>query len=137
MAATVFKGDTLLVYLDGVEIELQNECTLTATSDMIETTTKSSAGAKTFIGGDYGWTISCSGLADIADSSETNVIDFLTALKAGTVVLLGIGVSGGKYFTGSGLVSNCTVEGPRNGTASFSADFQGSGVLTLEDTNPS
>ena len=121
-------GKTILVQSGGVTIVGQVSGSLGMTGDMLDATTKdSTAGAKEYIGGETGWTISVEGLYDPAAGEQTN--DAIDDLQAGTQVVLKYGVLAGTYWTGNGYISSVNLDGPKNDLASYSLEIQGDGVL--------
>ena len=125
----IVAGDNIVFYLDGVKVTLQMDCTLNYTADMIETTNKDSAGAKSFIAGDTSWTMSGSSQLDWADTP--NAADIFADISAGTSVAVDMGVvTTGKVYGGNGYFTSFSIEGPRNGVGSVAFEVQGTGALT-------
>jgi len=124
-------GKNILLIIGSATVVGQISGGLAAAADMLDATTKdSTAGAKEYIGGETGWTISVEGLYDPA--AAEGVSEALGYLKAGTVVTIKYGQtgSGETYFTGSALISGVNLDGPKNDLASYSLELQGSAVLT-------
>lgn len=110
----------------------ESSSNLNLASDMIETTSKSSTGsAKTYIPGEYGGTISASGLYDPA-STDWGFTEAVAALKAGTSLtfLLGGVDSTDKYYTGSCYLTSVTLDNPQNDNSTWSAELQITGVVS-------
>ena len=125
----IVKGDEIVVYLDGVKVTLQTDCSLSYTADMIETTNKDSAGAKSFIASDTSWTMSGSSQLDWSDTP--NAADIFADISAGTQVAVDLGViTTGKVYGGNGYFTSFNIEGPRGGVGSVSYEIQGTGTLT-------
>jgi predicted secreted protein len=118
------KGDKIRFYNAGVVLSLEMEVTLTATLDTIETTDKDSGGWKTFEDGDKSWT--ASGSANLDWRSQT-----FTDFSAGDAVAIDVGsADDAKFYSGNGLITSWSLEGPRNGLSTFSFEVQGTGSLT-------
>jgi len=106
------------------------ETTLTVSMDTIETTDKDSAGWKTFEDGDKSWT--CSGSANLDwNASYENASTFFADIVAGDAIAIDIGSANDvKFYSGNGLLTEWSLEGPRNGLATFSFAAQGTGSIT-------
>ena len=123
------KGDNIRFYNDANVLSLEMEVSISASLDTIETTDKDSAGWKTFISGDKSWT--ASGSANLDWSASENASEAFANFVAGTAVAIDVGSSGdSKFYSGSGLLTSFSLEGPRNGLATFSFEVQGTGALT-------
>lgn len=125
------KGDTITITLAGVEYTLQLDCNYTETRDMLECTTKDSAGFKEYQAGDAGWKISFSGYVDTTNFAL--LFGAGSGIKKSAVGNFQIGPVGTQYFGGDGWVSNLTLDAPKNGITGFSVEVQGSGA-TFYDT---
>jgi predicted secreted protein len=123
------KGDNIRLYVAGYKIGLEMETSLSVTADTIETTNKDTAGWKTFIQGDKSWTVSGSAMLDW--SAQSNITQLFTAITAGTEAALDLGSSTDvKYYSGNGIITSWSFDGPRNGVATLSFEWQGTGTLS-------
>lgn len=123
------KGDNIRFYNAGATLSLEMEVSLSGSLDTIETTDKDSAGWKTFIGGDKTWT--ASGSANLDWSATENISQTFTDFTTGTAVAIDVGSAvDAKFYSGNGLITGWSFEGPRNGLATFSFEVQGTGALT-------
>jgi len=123
------KGDSIRFYRAGQALSLEMEVSLSATLDTIETTDKDSAGWKTFEDGDKSWT--ASGSANLDWTKQENASEIFTAFGTGDAVAVDIGSdSDSKFYGGNALITSWSIEGPRNGLATFSFEVQGVGSLT-------
>ena len=123
------KGDNIRFYNGGVALTLEMEVSISASLDTIETTDKDSAGWKTFVSGDKGWT--CSGSANLDWIAAENITQTYADFVAGTAVAIDVGSSANsKFYSGNGIINSFSFEGPRNGLATFSFEVQGTGALT-------
>lgn len=122
------KGDSIRFYKAGQALSLEMEVSLNASLDTLETTDKDSAGWKTFEDGDKSWTVS--GSANLDWSLQENATQIFSAFIAGDAVAVDIGSSDdSKFYSGNGLINSFSLEGPRNGIATFSFEVQGTGAL--------
>jgi len=123
------KGDWIRFYNAGIQLDLEMETTLTVSMDTIETTDKDSAGWKKFEDGDKSWT--CSGSANLDWTATENASTFFANLVTGDAIAFDVGSANDvKFYSGSGLLTEWSLEGPRNGLATFSYSVQGTGALT-------
>lgn len=97
-------------------------------ADDVDTTTFDSNGWKEFLAGLKEWSGSMEGNFKANDTNGQKAI--LAAWLAGTPLTLNLKVSSTITFSGSAYVKP-SIEVPVDDKASFSCDFQGTGVLTL------
>ena len=123
------KGDWIRFYNDGVQLDLEMETTLTVGMGTIPTTDKDSSGWETFTDGDKNWT--SSGTANLDWSATENASTFFANLIAGSSIAVDVGSANDtKFYSGNGLLTELSLEGPRNGLATFSYSVQGTGALS-------
>ena len=140
MASTGITNGTLIaIYKDvaGTLTKIANATSndFSITKDMIETTNKDSAGAKEYIAGEYGYTMSVEGMFE-EDGSVGALIswkEILTDLIAGTsvTIVMTSNVTGDIKLSGSAFFSDLNLTAPRNDVATFTASIQGTGALTV------
>lgn len=140
MASTGITNGTLIaIYKDvaGTLTKIANATSndFSITKDMIETTNKDSAGAKEFIAGEYGYTMSVEGMFE-EDASVGALIswkEILTDLIAGTsvTIVMTSNVSGDIKLSGSAFFSDLNLTAPKNDVSTFTASIQGTGALTV------
>ena len=140
MASTGITNGTLIaIYKDiaGTLTKIANATSndFTVTKDMIETTNKDSAGAKEFIAGEYGYTMSVEGMFE-EDASVGALIswkEIITDLIAGTevTIVMTSNVSGDLKLSGKALFSDLSLTAPKNDVTTFTASIQGTGALTI------
>jgi predicted secreted protein len=104
--------------------------------DMIDVTSKDSAGAKEFIAGEYGYTLNVEAIFEDDQSvgaSQISYKDLVTDLLAGTLltIVLTSNVSGDEKYTGAAFFSSLSLSAPNNDKATWTGTLQGSGALTL------
>jgi predicted secreted protein len=140
MATTGITNGTLIaIYKDisGTLTKIANATSndFTITKDMIETTNKDSAGAKEYIAGEYGYTMSVEGMFE-EDGSVGALIswkEIITDLLAGTsvTIVMTSNVSGDLKLSGSAFFNDLNLTAPQNDVATFTASIQGTGALTV------
>jgi predicted secreted protein len=109
---------------------------LDISKDMIDVTSKDSAGAKEFIAGEYGYTLNVEAIFEDDQSvgaSQISYKDLVTDLLAGTLltIVLTSNVSGDEKYTGAAFFSSLSLSAPNNDKATWTGTLQGSGALTL------
>ena len=140
MATTGITNGTLIaIYKDisGSLTKIANATSndFTITKDMIETTNKDSAGAKEYIAGEYGYTMSVEGMFE-EDGSVGALIswkEIITDLLAGTsvTIVMTSNVTGDLKLSGSAFFNDLKLTAPQNAVSTFTASIQGSGALTV------
>ena len=140
MATTGITNGTLIaIYKDvsGTLTKIANATSndFTIIKDMIETTNKDSAGAKEYIAGEYGYTMSVEGMFE-EDGSVGALIswkEMITDLLAGTsvTIVMTSNVSGDLKLSGSALFNDLKLTAPQNAVSTFTASIQGTGALTV------
>lgn len=140
MATTGITNGTLIaIYKDisGTLTKIANATSndFTITKDMIETTNKDSAGAKEYIAGEYGYTMSVEGMFE-EDGSVGALIswkEIMTDLLAGTsvTIVMTSNVTGDLKLSGSAFFNDLKLTAPQNAVSTFTASIQGSGALTV------
>jgi len=145
MASTGITNGTLIaIYKDvsGTLTKIANATSndFSITKDMIETTNKDSAGAKEYIAGEYGYTMSVEGMfeEDASVGASISWKEILTDLIAGTsvTIVMTSNVSGDIKLSGAAFFSDLNLTAPRNDVATFTASIQGTGALTVGTITP-
>ena len=135
----ITNGTLIAIYKDvsGTLTKIANATSndFTITKDMIETTNKDSAGAKEYIAGEYGYTMSVEGMFE-EDGSVGALIswkEMITDLLAGTsvTIVMTSNVSGDLKLSGSALFNDLKLTAPQNAVSTFTASIQGTGALTV------
>ena len=141
MATTGPVNGTLISIFKDVSGTLKKIANATSNSldiskDMIDVTSKDSAGAKEFIAGEYGYTLNVEAIFE-DDSSvgagQMSYKDLVTDLLAGTLltIVMTSNVTGDEKYTGSAFFSSLSLSAPNNDKATWTGTLQGSGALTL------
>jgi TP901-1 family phage major tail protein len=101
------------------------------TRDMLDFTDQQSTGGwKEYKGGEKTGTIDVQGLYD--ENSAQGALSAFDALDDGSEITFKFGekTTGTKYLTGTALVSNLTIDGPKNDPSSYSFTLQISGPVS-------
>jgi TP901-1 family phage major tail protein len=104
--------------------------------DMIDVTSKDSAGAKEFIAGEYGYTLNVEAIFEddaSVGASQQSFKDLATDLLAGTLltIVMSTNVTGDEKYTGTAFFTSLSLSAPNNDKASWTGTLQGSGTLTI------
>jgi predicted secreted protein len=145
MASTGITNGTLIaIYKDisGTLTKIANATSndFSITKDMIETTNKDSGGAKEYIAGEYGYTMSVEGMfeEDASVGAGISWKEIITDLLAGTsvTIVMTSNVSGDLKLSGSAFFNELNLTAPQNDVATFTASIQGTGALTVGTITP-
>jgi predicted secreted protein len=140
MASTGITNGTLIaIYKDvaGTLTKIANATSndFSITKDMIETTNKDSGGAKEYIAGEYGYTMSVEGMfeEDASVGASISWKEMITDLLAGTAVTIVMtsNVTGDLKLSGSAFFNDLKLTAPQNAVSTFTASIQGTGALTV------
>lgn len=126
------KGRTMLLRLGGVVIDKQLDCELTITQDVSEITTKASTDRFKEYQEDFiGVTGSVNGLLENVPATM-GIEDLFTEMKSTTAgtFLFSTGTATEITWSIGGIFTNIQCSFPKDGPGTFSASFQGTGVLT-------
>lgn len=104
--------------------------------DMIDVTSKDSAGAKEFIAGEYGYTLNVEAIFEddaSVGASQQSFKDLATDLLAGTLltIVISTNVTGDEKYTGSAFFTSLSLTAPNNDKATWTGTLQGTGALTI------
>jgi TP901-1 family phage major tail protein len=145
MASTGITNGTLIAIYKEVSGTLTKIANATSndfsiSKDMIETTNKDSAGAKEYIAGEYGYTMSVEGMFEEDGSVGASISwkEIITDLIAGTsvTIVMTSNVSGDLKLSGAAFFSELNLTAPQNDVATFTASIQGTGALTVSTITP-
>ena len=130
----IFNGTELGVYIDDTLIAAATDCSLSLSMETIDITTKDSAGWRELLAGTRSGSISCSGLIDYTDASNKDTTDLFVAFENRTSLTLAFQkaneVTGDLAFTCVGFLTSLEQSGGTEDTATYSATFEISGVIT-------
>ena len=104
--------------------------------DMIDVTSKDSAGAKEFIAGEYGYTLNVEAIFEddaSVGATQQSFKDLATDLLAGTLltIVISTNVTGDEKYTGTAFFTSLSLSAPNNDKATWTGTLQGSGALTI------
>lgn len=104
--------------------------------DMIDVTSKDSAGAKEFIAGEYGYTLNVEAIFEddaSVGATQQSFKDLATDLLAGTLltIVISTNVAGDEKYTGTAFFTSLSLTAPNNDKATWTGTLQGSGALTI------
>lgn len=127
----VFNGTNLGVYVGGTIIAAATDCSLSLNMDTIDITTKDSAGYRELLAGLRSGSMSCNGLIDY-QSSNQDTVDLVTAWTNRTSLTLKFSneITGDQSYTASGFLTSLEQSGGTEDTATYSASFELTGVVT-------
>jgi len=131
----IFNGTELGVYIGGTLIAAATDCSVSVSMETIDITTKDSAGWRELLGGTKSGSMSVSGLIDYNDGANKDVNDLFTALSDRTALTLKFAkanpVVGEDYnYSATGFITSLEQSGGTEDTATYSASFELSGVIT-------
>lgn len=125
-------GTSLVVAVGGTALAAAKECDLDISNAGRDTTTKDSAGwATSAADGKRSWKVSCKGLVDF--SSSYNVSSLFSSFTNRTTVTVTFGAltgSGLKMYSGTAVIKDLKMGAPVEESATFDAEFEGTGALT-------
>lgn len=128
----VDNGSNIFVKIGTKDVTGITTNAFTSAADMIEITTKKSAGgAKEYMVGELNRTFSASGLMD-PDSTDFGFFEAIAAQEARTPLAFVYGgiVIGDDILSGLCHISNVTKDDAKSSASTFSCDFQVTGVVT-------
>ncbi len=131
MATTgIINGTKFLVYDDGTAILGSRTCSISASMETREATTKESAGWSESLEGLRSWSVDADGLysQDVAHGHE----ELYTLISARTKLTLAFStqVTGDTKYIGSAWLTELSLEAGVEDSVSWSGSFQGTGALT-------
>mgnify|MGYP000865731183 CR=1 FL=1 len=138
MSSGTINGTLLRLYVDdsGTLKPIANLVSndISFTKDLIEVTSKSSAGSKEFMYGHFGASGSFEGRFEESTSIGTTEYSFeelYTAMVAGTnlTVVFTTNVTADRKYTGSALLGGLSLSAPDNDAASFTGDITITGAV--------
>jgi TP901-1 family phage major tail protein len=125
-------GKLILVKLGSTTYAGQTDTDISFETDTIEVTTKTSTnGAKEFLAGEQGTTISFSGLQAIDAATDVNtLVSDWKNRTVGSFVWGGV-EAGNLNITGSAFISSLSLTGNKNEGQGFSGSLQVTGDVTI------
>ena len=131
-SAGKLNGTNLLVYVNGVAVAHATSHTLNVNAEMIDATTKSSAGWKDVLPGLKDWSIDAEGI--VAWDATEGVSQAFADITGRTQVTVkfSMEVTGDKRYTGTAYVSTLSMSAPLEDVITYSLSFAGDGAITEE-----
>ena len=131
-SAGKLNGTNLLVYVNGVAVAHATSHTLNVNAEMIDATTKSSAGWKDVLPGLKDWSIDAEGI--VAWDATEGVSQAFADITGRTQVTVkfSMEVTGDKRYTGLAYVSTLSMSAPLEDVITYSLSFAGDGAITEE-----
>jgi len=136
--AGAINGTNVGLYVNGSLIAYAKNANISRSVNMIDITTKTSAGVSGASPGTRSWTCSIDGLVCYDDSSTKNA-EFLDGLVTGRTACTikfkptGTSKSGNAEWVGSCYIDSLEITAPMEDAMTFSASFTGNGALTKSD----
>ena len=125
-------GTLMTVYYNSTSLILSTiDCTLNVNQDLPATTNKGSGGWASHINGVRDWSIDFSGFFEDAGTGETTneLIAIVVAGTSAVTMKFGTSLAAATGWTGSGTISNMSIDAPTEGPATFSGTIVGTGAL--------
>lgn len=124
------KGNDLEVYIGGTLVGKSTSATLNVNSNLLDASTKESAGWLEQCVGQKSWDVSSEALVDF--SLTYGVSEMYTAFVAGTELTLVFGEGTGAVakFEGTAIISSISINAANEELATVSVSFSGTGALT-------
>ena len=130
MASTKLNGTLIGLYYSGAKVGAATSHELNIESDMIDVTTKDSAGWAEVIPGLKSWDVSMDGLLTYDETvGYEALMDALTA-KTLVAVKLSTEVTGNEKFYGNGYVTSLSQSAEQEAAGTYSCSIKGTGILT-------
>lgn len=126
-----FNGTNLGVYIGGTLIGASNECSLSLSMETIDVSTKDSQAWRYLLAGMRSGSVSVSGLIDYAGGTY-DVPDLFSAFTGRTALTLKFSTeeSGDQSYTATAYITSLEQSAGTEDTATYSATFELSGVIT-------
>lgn len=126
-----FNGTNLGVYIGGTLIGASTECSLSLSMETIDVSTKDSDAWRYLLAGMRSGSVSVSGLIDYAGGTY-DVPDLFAAFTGRTALTLKFSTedTGDQSYTASAFITSLEQSAGTEDTATYSATFELSGVIT-------
>jgi len=121
-------GKLIVLQLGGYTVVGQTTGSINFAADMLDATTKDSAGWKEFVAGEKNATISVGGLYDPA--AATGAEEIIAYLFVGSSLTWKFGqlTAGSTYWNGNGLIVSINIQGDKNTLSSYTVEIQNTGT---------
>ena len=124
-------GTSFLLYSAGNAIAYSRTCTVNRTVNMIDVTSKTSAGNTDILPGLRDATMDVDGLVALDSNYNFEYLDGLVTGRTRVMLKFSTNTSGDGYLHGYGYITSLSASAPYEDATTFSASFQIDGALTL------
>jgi predicted secreted protein len=125
-------GTDLLIYVGGVAVGHSTSSSININADMIDATTKGSAGWKDVLPGLKDWSMDVEGLVDYGQVEGFSECFANVANGTQIVAKFGTEVTGDVRYTGNAYVSSLSQSAPMEDVVTYSFTLTGDGALAEE-----
>ena len=126
----VINGKLFGVYIDGTLIGLAKSADISLSHEVRDTTTKDDDGWKTIAEGGRSWTAKTDNLVSFSATYNYEELFDLVTNRTEVTISFETNVSGDSRMWGRGYISSLDLNAPNQESVSFTASFEGDGVLT-------
>ena len=130
----VVNGTNLVITLGGTAIANAQEVSLTLNHDVIDVTTKDSAGNRELIAGQKSGSMSCNGLQEFSGSNGIKALTAAFNTGAEVALVFDQVATNGETFSANGLLTSLEISGGTDDAPSYSASFELTGAITKAST---
>jgi predicted secreted protein len=127
--AGVINGKLIGVYVDGTLVATAKSCKVSITHEARDTFSKDDSGWKTVGDGARGWKMDVDGLVNATSNSFSTLFTLVTNRTEVTLSFQS-SVRGDKHYRGRGYITSLDQSADNEASATYSASFDGDGVLT-------
>jgi predicted secreted protein len=124
-------GSLILVKIGSVLVDALTSNTFQRTWDLLETTTKDSAGSKEYLVGEGDSEMSLEGKLDETDTNSAYALLAAGDVKSSVAFIHGGTTAGSKTISGNAVISNVSLNSPLNGIQTWSATLKVTGAITI------
>jgi predicted secreted protein len=148
--ASVINGTNIVLYSYNSTTNLSTpfgsatSCSFEVTTDQLEVTSQSSAWFREFKNDVTSWTVSCDGF--ICLNTDYNYLSLLNKQLTREPILIkfaidndngtGSGALGYSIFNGTANITSLSINGPLEGSSTYSVSLQGTGAFSITGTAP-
>jgi TP901-1 family phage major tail protein len=126
----VVNGTNLVISLGGTVIANSQEVSLSLNHDVIDVTTKDSAGVRELIAGQKSGSMSCSGLQEYSGSNGIKLLADTFDTGAAVALIFDQVATGGNTFSANGILTSLEMSGGTDDAPTYSASFELTGAIT-------
>ena len=130
----VVNGTNLIITLGGTAIANAQEVSLSLNHDVIDVTTKDSAGNRELIPGQKSGSMSCSGLQEFSGSNGIKALTATFNTGAAVALVFDQVATSGETFSANGILTSLEISGGTDDAPTYSASFELTGAITKANT---